>query len=246
MFPSEFLSREILFIGMRNPYTYTLLSVGFLCLGVFAVVERRPLCPLPRAVFTGDLAWAVGRVAAGWSSFKIIIYYFYQFVEVIKGDSPLLATAAPYAIAWLVTGFLLGRWPPSVIMLCAMALFTTGLSIFATVLGAFVDSLITSWGMDMSFPSRTIILSNAMHCHHQGLAASLVATTVDYSISMGLGFAGTVESHVDDAGRHVLQACQGALYLCIGLAGLGLVVCICFKWMSWRWHHAVQEKHVYT
>lgn len=81
-------------------------------------------------------------------------------MEVIKGDSPLLATAkwsaaAPSgAIAALVTGFLLGRWPPSVIMFCAMACFTAGLSIFATVpveqtfwAQAFVVSLITSWGM---------------------------------------------------------------------------------------------------
>jgi hypothetical protein len=55
----------------------------------------------------------LGCIAAGWSSFRIIIYYFYQFMEGIKGDSPLLATtkwsaAAPSgAIAALVTEFLL-------------------------------------------------------------------------------------------------------------------------------------------
>ncbi|KAJ5651669.1 hypothetical protein N7507_009095 [Penicillium longicatenatum] len=235
-------------VGWENPYTYVLLIVGFLCLGAFAAIERKAMCPLlPRSVFTGKLAWVLGCIAAGWSSFGIIIYYFYQFMEVIKGDSPLLATAkwsgaaASGSVAALITGFLLGRLPASVIMFFAMVFFTAGLSIFATVpvnqiywAQAFVVSLITSWGMDMSFPSGTLILSNSMPKHHQGLAASLVATTVNYSISLGLGFAGTVETHVNDAGREVLRGYHGALYMGIGLAGLGLLISILFMIASWK------------
>lgn len=86
----------------------------------------------------------------------------------------------------------------------------------------------------MSFPSGTLILSNSMPHHHQGLAASLVTTTVNYSISLGLGFAGTVESNVNDGGRNVLRGYRGALYLGIGFAGLGLVVSILFMFVSWR------------
>ena len=41
----------------------------------------------------GDLAWILGRIAAGWPSFGIIISYSYQFMEIIKGDSPLLTAA---------------------------------------------------------------------------------------------------------------------------------------------------------
>ena len=80
-------------------------------------------------------------------------------MEVIKGVFPLLATAkwpgdaASRALAALVIAFL-GRLPSSVVMFCAMAFFTAGLSIFATVpvdqtywAQAFVVSLITSWGM---------------------------------------------------------------------------------------------------
>lgn len=86
----------------------------------------------------------------------------------------------------------------------------------------------------MSFPSGTLILSNAMPREHQGLAGSLVSTTVNYSISLGLGFAGTVESNVNNGGRDVLRGFRGALYLGIGLAGLGVVVSICFMIVSWR------------
>lgn len=95
----------------------------------------------------------------------------------------------------------------------------------------------------MSFPSGTLILSNAMPRHHQGLAASLVATTVNYSISLGLGFAGTVETHVNDGGRNVLRGYRGALYMGIGLAALGLVLSICFMFTSWRKYRSNQKSY---
>ncbi|KAJ6080518.1 hypothetical protein N7467_010271 [Penicillium canescens] len=228
------------------PWAYWVM--GIVCAMLALIGRVVVLCPLlPRAVFTGDLAWVLGCIAAGWSSFGIIIYYFYQFMEVVKGDSALLATtkwsaaAISGAIAALITGFLLGRLPPSVIMFCAMAFFTAGLSIFATVpvdqaywAQAFVVSIVTSWGMDMSFPSGTLILSNPMHRHHQGLAATLVATTVNYSISLGLGFAGIVETNVNDTGHKILRGYRGALYLGIELAGLGLLVSTRFMFTSWR------------
>lgn len=244
----NFAWNQAALVGWKVPYTYVLLIVGLILLGLFGQVERSAPCPLlPRSAFVGELAWVLGCIACGWASFGILVYYFYQFMEVIKGDTPLLATAkfaaAPVsgAIAALVTGFLLGRWPASFIMFCSMAAFTAGLAVFATVpvgqtywAQAFVTSIITCWGMDMSFPSGTVILSNAMPRQHQGLAASLVTTTVNYSISMGLGFAGTVESHVNDGGGNVLKGYRGALYMGVGLAGLGLATSIGFMFVSWQ------------
>lgn len=69
---------------------------------------------------------------------------------------------------------------------------------------------------------------------HQGLAASLVNTAVNYSISLGLGFAGTVETHVNDEGRSILKGYRGALYMGVGLAGLGLAVSVGYMYVSWR------------
>lgn len=157
----NFAWNQAALVGWKTPYTYALLIVGFILLGLFGVVERSAVCPLlPRSAFVGELAWVLGCIACGWSSFGIIVYYFYQFMEVIKGDSPLLATAkfaaAPIsgAVAAFVTAFLLGRVPPSVIMFCSMAAFTTGLALFATVpvdqtywAQAFVVSIVTCWGM---------------------------------------------------------------------------------------------------
>lgn len=97
---------------------------------------------------------------------------------------------------------------------------------------------------DMSFPSGTLILSNAMPRKHQGLAASLVTTTVNYSISLGLGFAGTVESHVNRGGTDELRGYRGALYMGVGLSGLGLLVSVAFMGVSWRRYRGQKKEGV--
>ena len=40
----------------------------------------------------------------------------------------------------------------------------------------FVSMIFMTWGMDMSFPAGTIIMSNAAKPEHQGIAASLIMT----------------------------------------------------------------------
>lgn len=76
--------------------------------------------------------------------------------------------------------------------------------------------------MDMSFPASCLILSNGVTRDRQGVAASLVNTIVNYSISVGLGIAGTVESRVNHHGDRVLTGYRAALYTSVGLSGLGL------------------------
>lgn len=104
---------------------------------------------------------------------------------------------------------------------------------------AFWSSVITPWGMDMSFPAATLILSNAVAKEHQGIAASLINTVVNYSISVGLGLAGTVEVHVHrgaDSGADILKGYRGAWYTGVGLAGLGLGLSIIYLARSY-WHN---------
>lgn len=85
----------------------------------------------------------------------------------------------------------------------------------------------------MSFPSSVIVLSNHMSPEKQGIAASLVNTVINYSISIGLGIAGTVESQVNDGGKKLLDGYRGAWYVGIGLDGLGILLAICLV-VSWR------------
>jgi hypothetical protein len=83
----------------------------------------------------------------------------------------------------------------------------------------------------MSFPAGTLIMSNAVAKKHQGMAASLVNTVVNYSISIGVGVAGTVEVHVNNGGMTVadeLRGYRGAMYVSVGLSSLGVVTSLLF------------------
>jgi hypothetical protein len=58
-----------------------------------------------------------------------------------------------------------------------------------------------------------------------------VLTVVNYSISIGLGFAGTVEREINYGGHtkaDALLGIRGALWMSVGLAGLGLVLSLLF------------------
>jgi hypothetical protein len=69
---------------------------------------------------------------------------------------------------------------------------------------------------------------------HQGVAGSLVNTVVNYSISIALGIAGTIEVHVNSSGDDLLKGYRAAWYLGIGLAGSGAVCAAIFGIDTWR------------
>lgn len=158
----------------------------------------------------------------------------------------IVPTAISGAIAAIVTGRLIAIMQPGWIMLASMLAFLVGTILLATMpvkqtywAQAFVSLIVTCWGMDMSFPSGVIVLSNHMPPEHQGLAASLINTVVNYSISIGLGMAGTVEVHVNSGGANELKGYRGAWYLGIGLDGLGVLLAI---WLILSWRATIKAK----
>ncbi|PYH47021.1 MFS transporter [Aspergillus saccharolyticus JOP 1030-1] len=233
-------------VGWSQPYVYSLLLVGLLILAGFLTWEtrfaRHPLIPFH--ALTPDVSFILACVACGWASFGIWIYYFWRFLEDIRGISPIVASVQflPPAITGIIaafsTGHLLSKLHPGWIMVIAMAAFTLGnvLSAITPVHQtywalSFVTLLIIPFGMDMSFPAATVVLSDAVGKEHQGVAASLVCTIVNYSISLGLGFAGTVEVHVNHGAEtfhDTLVGYRGAFYMGIGLGGLGLVTSLVY------------------
>lgn len=238
--------------GWNQPYIYVLLIIGCLFVPVFFYIETRvssnPLIPFD--ALTSNVAFVLGAVGLGWATFGIWFYYIWSFNEVLRGASPLLATAyvSPVvvsgSIAAITTGILLERIRPAWILSGALVAYLVGVILIMTTpvdqiywAQIFVSAVITPWGMDMSFPAGTLIVSNSVERKHQGIGASLVNTVVNYSISLGLGFAGTVESHVNNGGRtpqDILLGYRGAWYMGTGLAGLGIFVCIIFLIKSYK------------
>lgn len=88
----------------------------------------------------------------------------------------------------------------------------------------FLSLLTIPSGIGMSFPATTIIMSNALPRDMQGIASSLVTTVVNYNVSLGLGFAATVEVYTNNGGTtpdSILNGFKGVWYLGGDLAGLG-------------------------
>lgn len=229
-------------VGWPTPYTYSIMIVGIVIFVAFVLVEKRVSNPLiPFGVLKKDSLFTLACISAGWSSFGIYVFYTWDILELLRNQTPLVTSGqfTPVAIsglcAALSTGLFLTNFRTSTVMLFAMTFFLVGGIIFATLpvhqtywAQTFVGIIVLPWGMDMSFPAGTIILSRAMPPEHQGLAASLVNTFVNYSISIGLGFAGTVEGQVNDGGKNVLKGYRGALYMGVGLSGLGVFVALVF------------------
>lgn len=141
-------------------------------------------------------------------------------------------------IAAITTGHVISRIGPGWVMLISMCAFTVGSILVATLpphqiywAQTFVVTLIIPWGMDMSFPAGTLIMSNAVEKRHQGMAASLVNTIVNYSISIGVGIAGTVEAHTNNGGQtkeDELRGYRAAMYLGIGFGAMGIITSLLF------------------
>ena len=245
-------------VTWEKAYVYVCLILGALFAAAFFIVEFRvatsPLIPFE--ALSTDVAFILSCVACGWGCFGIWVYYIFQFSQQLRGASPLL-TASWFipitisgAIASVITGLLLGRVRAAWVMTVAMAAFTVGTILIATApveqtywAQTFVCMIVMPWGMDMSFPAATLILSNAVPKKHQGIAASLVNTIVNYSISIALGFAGTVEGHVNHGGttpEDLLLGYRAAWYFGIGLSGFGLLLSLVFLargyWKDRRTH----------
>lgn len=227
--------------GWGTPHVYFLLIIGMLCLVAFVWIEMRAVSPLlPVRALSGAVTYTMALVAIGWGSFGIWIYYSFRFLEQLRGESPLTVSIEylPALVCGLLaagaTGFMLTHTPISFTMLVAMLAFFVGHVLAGTMpikqiywAQMFVSILIMPFGMDMSFPAATITISNHMPKEHQGLAASLVNTMVNYSISIALGIAGTVETAVNNKGatpEDIVWGIRCAYYSGMALAGCGVIL----------------------
>ncbi|KAL7958037.1 hypothetical protein V8C34DRAFT_166156 [Trichoderma compactum] len=81
-------------------------------------------------------------------------------------------------------------------------------------------------------------MSNAMGKQHQGMAMSLVNTIVNYSISLSLGIAGTIEQQVTKTRPKgpatVLFGYHSAEYFSCGIVAFGLLLSLVFAWRARR------------
>jgi len=79
------------------------------------------------------------------------------------------------------------------------------------------------FGMDMNFTGAMIVLSDAIPREHQGMIFSLVNMILNYSVSIGLGVAGTVAVY-NMPNQTDLRFYRYGWYTGLGFSGMGLLV----------------------
>lgn len=233
-------------VGWDKPYVYVLLIVGFLFMVGFCLsVKYAPNPLLPSSCLKGETGFVLGCISCGWSCFGIWLYYSFRWAETVDNLHPILSAVqflpAPFCglMAAGLTVFLLRKSSLSVVMVVALMSFFVGIVLMGTRAEhqiywgqKFVSIIIQSFGMDMSFPAGTLILSSVLPRHQQGLAGSLVSTFVNYSISIGLGMAGTVEYYttkdLTPGYETTIKGYRNAFYIGMGLAGLGVILAVTF------------------
>ncbi|OAG03103.1 MFS general substrate transporter [Paraphaeosphaeria sporulosa] len=195
-------------------YVSCLLGAGCVLMVVFFFVElyatNDPLIPIRG--LGKDTIFALTCIVTGWASHGIWAYYLYLFLEQLRGHSAILTSAqtSPVAITGVLFAFstvwLIQRFGVSYVMFIAMTCFMVGVLLLATMpihqsywLQAFLSILIMPGAMNLSYPAANMLLSSALPREKQGIAASLVSTMVNYSISCGLGVAGTIDRYVTQA-----------------------------------------------
>ncbi|KAK5655899.1 hypothetical protein OQA88_5438 [Cercophora sp. LCS_1] len=250
--------------GWSAPYIPSLLAVGVFFLAAFVYVELRvaahPIVPLRG--LQRNAALTLACVFAGWSSHGIWVYYLYIFLEHLRGHSALLTSfeTSPVAVSGVLCAFItvyfLRTVTVSWIMFSAMCFFTFGSLVMAVTpidqpywTNTFFAVFLMPAAMNQSFPAATILLSETLPRDKQGIAASLVATVVNYSISCGLGLAGSIHRHSmevaakradikaegmeldvvnDDMTAVRLHGLRSAYWFAVILGGVGMVIAAFF------------------
>ena len=226
-------------MGWQALDVITTMILGVLSFLAFTFVEHKVKQPLiPVSSLSKDAVLVLATTGLAWTSFGVLIYYLINFSLTFRGDS-MLSTGTqivpiPFSgfAASYLNSFLLGRGLPATDFLAFSLIWFLVRSILLATMPvhqlywkqAFSIYVLSAFGMDLSFPSATLVMSQLVPPERQGIAASLIATVVYYSQSIGPGIAGTVQSHI--AGPHALKGYRGAFYTGIGLSGFGLLTAL--------------------
>jgi MFS family permease len=166
----------------------------------------------------------------------IFLWYVTLFTQNIRGDS-IVASAAAFGplffvgtAAAVLSGWLVGKMQAQYIVAIGNASLVISNTLLATTprhqsywTMLFPAVFIVSFSLDFVYAATQALASASVGRERQGAAGSLIGTLLNYGLSTGLGFAGTVEVYTNNGGEDVLGGYRHAIYLAIGLAAFGLV-----------------------
>lgn len=136
------------------------------------------------------------------------------------------AFASSYAVPRLPAQFILAIGSTASCVACILVATTPAQQIYWAQI--FPALIFTAFGPGFIFTATQIIASNTVRRDQQGIAGSLMGTVLAYSLSTGVGIAGTIDSYTNDNGRKILQGYRSALYFGIGITGLATIISLVF------------------
>lgn len=230
--------------GWQAPHTYFLAIMGVLVLAMWVYTERNapyPLIPLRRMPFKAIVG--LFCVLVGWMSWGAWVTQVFKFLMQHRGLSPLAASTqiAGFAVVGFAASVVVtllfrvgGARPPGpTLLVFGMFTFVLGSILLATApvdqvywANIFIATLLIPLGMETTVPAATAILEHSMPEGGKEGCPWMVMTAVNYGISFGVGFVGSVERGIGRAGKRPLEGLRGGMWMGVAVATLGLVTAV--------------------
>lgn len=231
-------------VGWDTPYIIVTLILSLLFgVGFFFWESRVAAEPiLPMGIFKGPSFGAlIFVVLVTYMAFSISSFYIVAWQQIIRGWSvmqiavgwiPFIfgATFAVGLAAWLIPR-LEAQWIMAIGIVSALVadlLLATQPMHQIYWAQTFPAILFGSMCPDFIYVAAQVIASNSVKKSQQGVAGSLVGTLNLYGNSLGLGFAGTIESQLHKSGSSTVLGYRAALYFGSALAAAALVMDLVF------------------
>lgn len=205
-----------------------------------AKVAKEPILPLN---IWNAPSFGLLMIVIFFSFMSLGIFFWYMniYMQTIRGDSLIMVGVQylPLTIVGFMNAFfaawLIPRVPAQFIIGMGCLAMTIINILLATIPAhltywamAFPAMFISAFTIDLITTSAQIIASNNVPKKHQGVAGSLVGTLLSYGMSIGLGFAGTIEVNTFENGNNPLRGYHSAAYLGVGLAVTAFIVGVIF------------------
>lgn len=227
-------------VGWSTPYEIVLVFVSVLLLVIFVVWETKfaktPILPLDIWKAPSFLALVVTTLLCFMSN-GTLLWYMVAWQQILRQWSSL-----KFAIGWTpfgifgTIGAFLGAWLiPRLAAQWILAIGAASVLVSNLLLATmpekqtywaqvFPATIIMAFCPDFVYTAAQIIASNSVRRNQQGIAASLIGTLNLYGSSLGLGFAGTVETEVNKGVLDPVTGYRAALYFGAGIAAVALLI----------------------
>lgn len=240
-------------VGWSTPYEIAILILSIAIFVGFLLWERKyaaePIMPLD--IFRAPTFLSmIFVVLFAYMGFGIALWYSIAWQQTLRSLSVLdigislipfgLGSTAAVGLAVLLLPRIAAKW----VMAIGVGVIVGASLLLATMpmqqsywLQVFPAMLLCGCCPDFVYLAAQVIASSSVSTKHLGVASSLVGTLNLYGISLGLGFAGTIEvaqgknswpAGSEDSPEAVMAGFKAALYFSAALAAVGLLLDMAF------------------